>query len=151
VVDKATAPEKKGPRHNPQHDGWPIRWFVPSFTPEPAIEVVGVKPPYVDSRLLGSPSQYHRHAIGTFNTCSWGPTHRSLTDIGGGYNLEGANFLHTIPRPSQLAVSTFHLRVLPSLQFNHFLPEIPKLSLRTLWPSHGLLTTRPSTVTYIDA
>jgi hypothetical protein len=28
----------------------------------------------------------YQHAIGTFNTCSWGPTHRSLTDTGGGYN-----------------------------------------------------------------
>jgi hypothetical protein len=37
----------------------------------------------------------YQHAIGTFNTCSWGPTHRSLTDTGGGYN---------------------HLRVPPSLR-----------------------------------
>jgi hypothetical protein len=38
------------------------------------------------TRLTGP---YHRHAIGTFNTCSWGPTHQSLTEIGGGYNLGG--------------------------------------------------------------
>jgi hypothetical protein len=36
-----------------------------------------------------------------------GPTHRSLTDIGGGYNLGGAGLPHTTPRPSQPAVSTF--------------------------------------------
>jgi hypothetical protein len=34
-------------------------------------------------RLTGPIYQY---VIGTFNTCSQGPTHRSLTDTGGGYN-----------------------------------------------------------------
>jgi hypothetical protein len=28
----------------------------------------------------------YQHAIGIFNTCSQGPTHRSLTDTGGSYN-----------------------------------------------------------------
>jgi hypothetical protein len=36
-----------------------------------------------------------------------GPTHRSLTDTGGDYNLGGAGLPHITPRPSQLAVSTF--------------------------------------------
>jgi hypothetical protein len=54
----------------------------------------------INSRLLCLPGPYHRHAIGTFNTCSWGPTERSLTDTGGDYNLEGANFQRTTPRPS---------------------------------------------------
>jgi hypothetical protein len=36
-----------------------------------------------------------------------GPTGRSLIDIGRGYNLEGADFLRTTPRPSQLAASPF--------------------------------------------
>jgi hypothetical protein len=45
-------------------------------------------------RLLGP---YHQHAIGTFNTCSRGPTHRSLTDTGRGYNLGGAGLPHTTP------------------------------------------------------
>jgi hypothetical protein len=43
-----------------------------------------------------------RHAIGTFNTCSRGPTERSLTDTGRGYNLR-----HTTPWPSRPAVSPF--------------------------------------------
>jgi hypothetical protein len=42
----------------------------------------------------------HQHAIGTFNTCSRGPTHWSLTDTGGDYNLGGAGLPHTTPRPS---------------------------------------------------
>jgi hypothetical protein len=46
------------------------------------------------------------------------PTHQSLTDTGGGYNLRGAGLPHNTPRLSQPAVSTFHLRAPPSLQFN---------------------------------
>jgi hypothetical protein len=49
-------------------------------------EVVGLSQASVNSRLIGLPGTYLRHAIGTFNTCSWRPTHQSLTDIGGGYN-----------------------------------------------------------------
>jgi hypothetical protein len=117
VIDRATAPEKKGSQHNPQHTGWPIIGSIPSFSPEAAIEAVGVKPPYVDNQLLGLPGPYHRHAIGTFNTYSRGPTHQSLTNTGGGYNLGGAGFPHTTSRPAQPAISPFHLRAPPSLQF----------------------------------
>jgi hypothetical protein len=39
----------------------------------------------------------YQHAIKTFSTCSRGPTHRSLTDIGRGYKLEGAGFSHHTP------------------------------------------------------
>jgi hypothetical protein len=53
----------------------------------------------------------YQHAIDMFNTCSRGPTHRSLTNARGGYNLRGADFSHTTPQPSQPAASTFHLRV----------------------------------------
>jgi hypothetical protein len=42
----------------------------------------------------------YQHVIGTFNICSWGPTHRSLTDTGGAYNLEGATFPHHTLWPS---------------------------------------------------
>jgi hypothetical protein len=56
---------------------------------------------FIDSRLLGLPGPYQQHAIGTFNTCSRGSTHRYLTDTGGGYNLKGVSFSHTTPRPSQ--------------------------------------------------
>jgi hypothetical protein len=50
-------------------------------------EEVGLSQAYIDSKLLSLPGSYHRHAIGTFNTCSWGLTHWSLTDTSEGYNL----------------------------------------------------------------
>jgi hypothetical protein len=121
-MDRTTTSEKKSSRHNPHHDGWSIHGFISSFSPKPAIEAVGVKPPSIDGSLLGLPDPYHQHAISTFNTCSQRPPHRSLTDTGGGYNLGGANFSHTTLQPSQPVVSTFHLRAPPDLQFNHIPP-----------------------------
>jgi hypothetical protein len=106
-LSRTTAPEKKGSRHNPQHDGWLIHGFIPSFSLEPTNEAVGVKLSICWRRLLGLPGSYHRHAISTFNTCSRGPTHRFLTNTGGGYNLGGADLPHTTPQPSQSVVSTF--------------------------------------------
>jgi hypothetical protein len=46
-------------------------------------------------QLLGLPGPYHRHVIGMYNTCSRGPTHQSLTDTGGSYNLKGVGMPHT--------------------------------------------------------
>jgi hypothetical protein len=73
----------------------------------------------VDGRLLGLSDPYHRHAIGTFNTCSRGPTYRSLIDTRGGYNLEGISFPNTTPWPSQPMVSRFHLRAPLGLQVSY--------------------------------
>jgi hypothetical protein len=128
-LNRSTAPEKKSSRHNPQHASWLIHGSVPSFSPTIVNEAVGKSQAFIDNRLLGLPGPYHWHVIGTFNTCSQGPTHRSLTDSGGGYNLEGADFPRTTPRPFQSAVFTFHLRVPPNLHFNQVLKI--KLSLRT--------------------
>jgi hypothetical protein len=64
--------------------------------------------------------------ISIFNTCSRGPTHRSLTDKSGGYNHESADFPQTTPRPSQPTVFTFHLSAPPDLQFNQVLPTKAK-------------------------
>jgi hypothetical protein len=80
----------------------------------------------INSRLLGLSDSYHRHAIGTFNNCSWGATHRFLTDTGMGYNLGGAGFPRTTPQLSQLAVSPFHLRAPPGLHFNQIQLIKPK-------------------------
>jgi hypothetical protein len=56
--------------------------------------------------------------IDTFNTCSRGPTHRSLTNTGGGYNLGGAGFPQITPRSSRSTVSTFHLRAPSGLKLS---------------------------------
>jgi hypothetical protein len=75
----------------------------------------------VDGRLLGLPDPYHRHAIGTLNTCSRGSTHRSLTDTSEGDN---------------------HLRAPPGLQFNQTLQKITKFKFKgymaAMWPSDHL-------------
>jgi hypothetical protein len=99
-------PRKRAP-DNPQHAGWLIHGSVPSFSPEPANEARGVSQASDSDQLLGLPGPYYRHVIGTFNTCSRRPTERSLTDTGGGYNLGGAGFPRTTPRPSWPVVSSF--------------------------------------------
>jgi hypothetical protein len=98
--------------------GWVICGSVPSFYLEPTIDTVGKSQASVDNRLLGLSDPYHRHAIGTFNICSRKPTHRSLTDPGGGYNLEGVDFPHTTPHPYQSTIFTFHLRAPPGLRLS---------------------------------
>jgi hypothetical protein len=138
-MDRATAPEKKGSRHNPQYDDWLIHGSISSFSPEPAIKAVGVKPPSVEVRLLGLLGPYHQHAIGTSNTCSRGPTQWSLTDAGRGYNLRGAGLPYHTLWPSQPSIFTFHLRAPPSLQFNQVLPTKPKFKFKkpmaAMWSS----------------
>jgi hypothetical protein len=146
------APEKKGSRHNPQHTGWPIRRSIPSFSPERANEVGGVSQAPVGDQLLGLPGRYHRHVIGTFNTCSWGPTNRSLTDTGRGYKLGGADLPHTHTSTFPTSCLPFPLVAPPGLHFNQVLTTKPKFwVLKNLWPQHGLSTTRPSTIAYIYA
>jgi hypothetical protein len=81
--------------------------------------------PSVNGRLLGLSGPYHRHAIGTFNICSRGPTHRSLTNTGGSYKLGGAGLPHTTLRPSQPTV----------------LPFSPKSLTRS--PVYQVLSTKP--------
>jgi hypothetical protein len=80
----------------------------------------------INNRLLGLPGPYHRHAIGTFNTCSWGPTHRSLTNIGGSYNIGGAGFprTHSLTFPTNCLL--FPLVAPPGLHFNQVLTTKPK-------------------------
>jgi hypothetical protein len=100
-----TPPEKNGSRHNPQHVGWPICGSIPSFSPEPTNEAGGVSQAPVGDQLLGLPGPYHRHAIGTFNTCSRGSTHRSLTDTDGATNLEVPAYHIPLPDlPNQLSL-----------------------------------------------
>jgi hypothetical protein len=79
----------------------------PIFLPRQPLKQWGQSQPSVDDWLLGLPGPHFWHAIDTFNTCSWGPTHRSLTDIGEGYNLGGVDFSHYTLRPFQLTVFCF--------------------------------------------
>jgi hypothetical protein len=113
-----TAPEKKCSWHNPQHAGWPIHGSVPRFSPKPTNEAVDLSQASVDGKLIGLPGPYHHDAIGTFNTCLRGPTHRSLTNTGAGYSFRGADFSHTTLWPFQPVVSPFHLRALPDLRLS---------------------------------
>jgi hypothetical protein len=70
----------------------------------------------VVTKLLSLLGPYHQHAINTFNTCSWVPTTRSLTDTDRGYNLGGADFPHHSPHPSQLTALRFPLMAPSGLQ-----------------------------------
>jgi hypothetical protein len=131
-----TALEKKGSWHNPLHAGWPIRGSVPSFSPKPTNKVVDLSQVSVDDKLLGLLGPYHQHAIGTFNTCSRGSTHRSLTDTSGGYNFGSPGFPHTTPWPSRQTVSTFHLRVPPGLQFIQILSTKLEFEFKGTYDRH---------------
>jgi hypothetical protein len=57
-----------------------------SFSPRTAKESVEKSQAPIDGRLLGLSDPYHWYMVGTFNTCSRGPTHQSLTNTGGGCN-----------------------------------------------------------------
>jgi hypothetical protein len=111
---------------------------------------VGKSQALIDKRLLGLPGPYHRHAIGTFNTWSRGPTEWSLIDTGGGYNLGGASLSHTHSPTFPTSYPHFPLVAPPGLHFNQILANRPKcLVLKNLWPPRGLSTTQPSTGAYI--
>jgi hypothetical protein len=113
-----TAHEKKDSWHNLQHADWSIRRPGPSFSSKPTNEAVGLSQASIDDKLVGLLDPYHQHVISTFNTCSRGLTHRSLTNTGGGYSLEGAGFSQTTPWPSQPMIFTFHLRAPASLRLS---------------------------------
>jgi hypothetical protein len=81
-------PKKNGSRPNPQHDGWSVCGSVPRFSTITANEAVEKRQTFVDSRLLALSGSYLWHAIGMFNNCSRGSTHRSLIDTGGATTLE---------------------------------------------------------------
>jgi hypothetical protein len=81
----------------------------------------------INNMLLGLPGPYHWHAINMFNTCSWGPTERSLIDTGGGYNFEGAGLPHTHSPTFPTGCLPFPLVAPPGLYFNQvpaFTPSV---------------------------
>jgi hypothetical protein len=151
-LDRVTAPEKKGlptqytarrlidPRVRTQFLSQDNQWSS------------GENQTSINSRLLGLPGPYHRHAIGMFSNCSRGSTHQSLTDTGVGYNLGGADFPYTHSLTFLTSCLPFLLVAPPDLYFNQVLTTKPKFwVLNNIWPPHGLLTTRSSTVAYIYA
>jgi hypothetical protein len=125
---------KSAPDSN-SRPGWVAHETHLSFSPNTAIEVVGLSQASVDGKLLGSLGPYHQHAISTFNICSRGPSHRSLTDTGGGYNLGGASLPHHNSWPSQPTVLYFPPKGPAQFQVIH--PIITKLTTeRTNPKSH---------------
>jgi hypothetical protein len=129
-------PEKKGSWHNPQHVGWSIHGSVPSFSHKPINEAVDLSQTSIDDKLLGLLVSYHQHAIGTFNTYLWGSTHRSLTNTGGGYSLEGADFSHITPRPSQPMVIPFSTKGPVRSQIKQVLPTKPGFEFKGIYHHH---------------
>ncbi len=103
-----------------QPSSWVASFLLPCDSP--AVGERGFSPTVTQLHQLTRP--IYQHAIGTFNACSRGPTHRFLIDTGGGYNLGGADFPHTTRWPFQPTVSTFHLRAPPDLRLNN--PTLPK-------------------------
>jgi hypothetical protein len=90
----------------------------PSFSTNIVIEAV-MKPKHLLMicyiSFLGP---YLQHVISTFNTCSRGLTHWSLTDIGGATILEVPAYHITLPDLPNRWSSSFHLRASPSLRLN---------------------------------
>jgi hypothetical protein len=93
-LDRCTAPDSTSQL------SWVAHETHLSFSSNTTIEAVCLSQAPIDNRLLGLLGPYHQHGISTFNTCSRGPTHRSLTDTSGCYNLWGAGLPHHTPRPS---------------------------------------------------
>jgi hypothetical protein len=52
-LDRSHCSWEKGSRHNPQHNGWPIRRSVPSLSLKPTNEIVDLSQTSVDDKLLG--------------------------------------------------------------------------------------------------
>jgi hypothetical protein len=106
-LSKPTTPKKKSSRHNRFESLDRSTGPYPVSLPSQPMKQWRQSQASIDGRLLGLLGPYHQHATDTFNTCSRRSTHRSLTDIGRGYNLRGVGLPHTTHRPSQPVVSTF--------------------------------------------
>jgi hypothetical protein len=100
-------PRKSSPNSTSQ-PGWVARGTHLSFSPKHNHWSNALKPNICWwTCYIGLLGPYHQHLISTFNTCSRGPTHRFLTDTGGGYSLTGASLPQHTPRPSQPTVLHF--------------------------------------------
>jgi hypothetical protein len=102
-----TAPEKKGSWHNPQHSGWPIRRSATQFLSQDKHWSSNESQTYVDNKLYRFTRRITPACNRYIQYLLTGPTHRSLTNTGGGYNLGGASLPHHTTRPSQLTILRF--------------------------------------------
>jgi hypothetical protein len=91
----------------------PSPWVTLFFLPHDSLGVGERGFGQVITQLHQLTRPIYQHVNDTFNACSWGPTYRSLTDTGGGYNFGGVDFSRTTPQPSQPTASTFHLSARP--------------------------------------
>jgi hypothetical protein len=99
---RSTAPEKKGSRHNPQRTADRSVGPYPASLPSQLMKQWGQSQASINGQLLGFLGPYHQYAIGIFNTCSRGPTERSLTDT-----CEGL-------QPWRCRLSTYHSSTFPT-------------------------------------
>jgi hypothetical protein len=97
-----------------QPSSWVTSFLLPCDSPGVGERVFGPMVTHYIS-LLGP---YHQHAIGTFNTCSRGPTERSLIDTGGVYNLGGVGLPHTHSPTFPSSCLRFPLKAPLGLHFN---------------------------------
>jgi hypothetical protein len=121
--------------HCTREEGLPIQstarrssepWIRTQLLSHNSQRAVGKSQAPVDNRLLGLPGPYHRHAIGTFNTCSRGQTEWSLIDTGKCYNLRGTGLPHTHSPTFPTSYPHFPLVAPPGLHFNQVLANRPK-------------------------
>jgi hypothetical protein len=71
-----------------------------------------------------------------------GPSHRSLNDTGGGYNLGGAGIPRLTLRPSQLTILQFPPKGPPGLRLSSLNISSSESDVKHLSPTCGLSTTR---------
>jgi hypothetical protein len=88
----------------------------PSFSPNIAIEAVMKAKHLLVTSYVSLLGPYLQHVISTFNTCSRGSTHRSLTNTCGSYNFGGDGLPHHTPQPSQPMVLHFPTKSLAQSQ-----------------------------------
>jgi hypothetical protein len=94
---------------------WPTRPASISLPTQPLKQCAKTKHLLINRlhRFTGPISQACDHYVHYLLT---EPTHHSLTNIGGVYNLQSVDFPHDSPRPFQLMVLRFPLMILPSLR-----------------------------------
>jgi hypothetical protein len=100
----------------------PAHWSAglsPIFSLNTTVETVMKGKHLLTNRIYQFNGPYLQHVISTFSIARGEAINRSLTDIGGGYNLRGVDFPQHSTRPSQLTVLCFPPKGLIRSQINH--------------------------------